>query len=592
MSAILRCFTAGSVDDGKSTLLGRLLYETGTVPDDVLQSLRAGGQGEIDFSLVTDGLQAEREQRITIDVAYRYLRRPGRVVIFADAPGHEQYTRNAATAASTADVALLLLDVTKGLLPQTHRHASIAWLFGVRHFVVAINKMDLVDFQEVPFRKVERSLQEFFSHLGPCQLHCIPTAARSGENVTKRSAQMPWYCGRSVLDILEILNLKPTANGPARFVVQAVLRSPDGERRYAGRVLSGAVRPGDTLRVLPGVDRARVDAVFCGVEAMAEALPGRSVAMKLSGEHDIARGMVLTQPSDPPARSTRLSTTVIWLGEHPAALGRNCILKHPTGEYKARIDAIHGRLDPATLNSVPADSIACNDIAEVGLALDLELCFDPYRAGRALGSAILIDSQTSETIAAVLISGSPAREDTNIRPEPTKAPSGLVVWLTGLSSAGKSTLAGVVSGRLRALGREVEWLDGDAMRAHLGRDLGFSRADRDENIARISFVASLLAQHGVTVVVSAISPYRSARENARRQAPTFLEVYVNAPLVVCQQRDVKGLYQRARAGSLQHLTGVDDPYEPPLAPAVECRTDLETVQESAAKVLAAIAAAR
>lgn len=403
---------------------------------------------------------------------------------------------------------------------------------------------------------------------------------------------MPWYRGPSVLDLLDGLNPKPTAHGPTRFVVQAVLRASNGERRYAGRVVGSTVRPGDTFRVLPGEDRVQVDAIFCGDEALVEALPGRSVAMRLCGEHDIARGMVLAQPIDPPFQATRLSATVIWLSQHPAVPGHDCTLKHPTGEFKARIEAIRGRLDPATLDSIPADSVACSDIAQVNIGVNPEICFDPYRSNRALGSAILIDPQTNETTAAVLISGPATDEHANARPGPVEAASGLVIWLTGLSSAGKSTLARVVSGRLRALGRKVEWLDGDAMRARLGRGLGFSRADRDENIARISFVASLLAQHGVTVVVSAISPYRSARENARRQAPAFLEVYVNAPLSVCQQRDVKGLYQRARAGSLRHLTGVDDPYEPPLAPAVECRTDLETVEESAAKILAAIAATR
>lgn len=592
MSAILRCVTAGSVDDGKSTLLGRLLYETGSLPDDALQSIADASGAEIDWSFVTDGLQAEREQRITIDVAYRYLRRPGKVFIFADAPGHEQYTRNLATAASTADTALLLLDVTRGLLPQTHRHASIAWMFGVRHFIVAINKMDLIGFEETPFRRVEGSLREFFSRLGPCRLHCIPTAARTGENVTRLSSKTPWHRSLSILEALDGHKPKLNAQGSTRLVVQAVLRAPNGDRRYAGRVLGSALRTGDSLRVLPGGGRVQVDAVFCGDEALVEALPGRSIAVQLFSEHDVARGTVLAHPLDPPSRSTRLSAIRIWLSQDPAAPGYDCVLKHPTGEFKARIEAIHGRLDPATLNSVPADAVACNDIAQATLGVIPEIWFDAYPTNRALGSAILIDPQSNETVAAVLISGPAAEGGTAAVHGLIQASPGLVVWLTGLSSAGKSTLARAVSERLRALGREVEWLDGDAMRAHLGRDLGFSRADRDENIARISFVASLLAQHGVTVIVSAVSPYRSARDSARRQVPAFLEVYVNAPLAICQQRDVKGLYQRARAGHLKHLTGIDDPYEPPLAPAVECRTHLETVQEGAAKILAAIANAK
>lgn len=587
MSAILRCLTAGSVDDGKSTLLGRLLHEAGAVYDDHLRSLRGSPERQVDYSWVTDGLKAEREQGITIDVAYRYLRLGDRMIIFADAPGHEQYTRNMATAASKADVALLLVDVTKGPLPQTHRHAYIAWLFGVRQFIVAVNKMDLVNFEEAAFRRTEKAMEEYVSRLGSCSLVCIPTAAPEGHNLHRRSMFTPWFHGEPVRSVLEGMPGGRDAEGPLRFAVQGALRGASGGRRIAGRILRGVARVGDPV-ILPEGSSVRLDAIHCGSEALLRAGAGQSVSLTLVAEHDVARGAILSGTTALPQNSRRLAVTAIWMDSEPADFGKSYLLKHVCGEREARISALRAVVVPDSLKRRKGEAIEANDIAEINLALQDSIIWDPYSECRATGSAILIDAQSQATVAALLFDRT---AETAAGEEENKAATeGAVIWLTGLSSAGKTTLAAIIYERLRAEGRQCEWLDGDAIRAQLSRDLGFSRADRNENVRRIGYIAALLSQHGVTVVVSAMSPHRAGRDEVRQKLANFVEVYVNAPVGVCRARDVKGLYRLAAEGRLQHLSGLDDPYEAPLTPEVECRTDVETVSESADKILAAVSA--
>ena len=582
---LLRLLTAGSVDDGKSTLIGRLLHDSNALYQDQLASVRSASPAAgIDFSLFTDGLRAEREQGITIDVAYRYFSTPRRKFILADAPGHEQYTRNMATGASTADLAVLLTDARKGLLPQTHRHAAIAWLLGIRSFAVAVNKMDLVGFDEKVFRAIEDEFRRFAEKLGPLELFFVPTCSLDGDNVAGISKRTPWFHGPSLLEYLETVPIASDRNPQRlRFPVQNVIRAASEARRYAGQVASGVVSVGTPVVVLPSGQSTRIASIRIGSRELESAAPPLSVTLALEDDLDIGRGDMLADPEFPPAVDRRFRATLLWMSEHPLEVGRPYLIKHTTRQVCGSIVRLNGVLDPATLNRRPAETLVLNEFGECEIECHQPLYFDPYGENRRTGSFIVIDPIGNATLAAGMIGS--AMETGAAMPQ---IGAGLTVWFTGLSSAGKSTISKAVYEKLWARGYKVEWLDGDAVRQNLSKGLGFSKEDRDENVRRIGFVAELLTRNGVIALVSLISPYRPVREEVRRRIGNFLEVYVHAPLEICEQRDVKGLYRRARAGDLHGMTGVDDPYEPPLAPEVECHTDLETAAESTAKVVAAV----
>jgi bifunctional enzyme CysN/CysC len=585
---LLRFLTAGSVDDGKSTLIGRLLYDTNSIYEDQFASLQMASRSAdraVDFSLVTDGLRAEREQGITIDVGYRSFSTPRRRFIIADTPGHEQYTRNMATGASTASLAVLLIDARKGLLPQTCRHAAIAWLLGIRDFVVAVNKMDLVGFDEQVFRGVERDFIEFSSKLDGARNYFIPTCSIDGDNVAKRSVRTPWFGGQTLLDHLETIPVRSGGGSePMRLPVQYVLR-PGGEaRRYAGELASGVLRKGDRVRVLPSGQTTGIASIRIGDRELEVACSPSSISVAIEDELDVSRGDLLVDPMRPPMMSRRLSATLLWMDDSPLETGRPYLLKHTTRHVCASVTQVKSVIDPANLLRHPADQLKRNQFGEVQIETHQPLYCDSYAESRATGAFIVIDPIKNGTLGAGLIDGGIA----TVKAPETSPGTGLTVWFTGLSSAGKSTISQMVYEKLWAMGHKVEHLDGDVVRQHLNRGLGFSKEDRDENIRRIGFIADLLTRNGVIVLVSAISPYRAIRDEVRHRIGRFLEVYVNAPLAICEGRDLKGIYHRARAGEMRGVTGIDDPYEPPLAAEVECPTDRESPAESSSRVLNAI----
>jgi bifunctional enzyme CysN/CysC len=591
---LLRFLTAGSVDDGKSTLIGRLLHDTNSIYEDQFSALQSAsardGNAAIDFSLLTDGLRAEREQGITIDVAYRSFSTAHRRFIIADTPGHEQYTRNMATGASTASLAVLLIDARKGVLPQTRRHAVIAWLLGIRNFAVAVNKMDLVGFDQQVFQSIQRDFMEFSSKLDGAECYFIPICSIDGDNVVTRSVRTPWFDGQTLLEYLETV---PVAAGRSleylRLPVQYVLRSSDAARRYAGELASGILRKGDPVRVLPSGQTTSVTSIHAGDQEIAAASPPLSISVTLAGELDISRGDMLVDPASPPAVSRRFAATLVWMDHQPLEMGRPYLLKHTTRTVCASVTRIKSVIDPATLQREAADRLMLNQFGEVEIETHQPLYFDPYSENRVTGAFIVIDPIANGTLGAGMIGSASTLESTDSK-QPAASGTGLTVWFTGLSSAGKSTISQAVHEKLWAMGCKVELLDGDVVRQHLNRGLGFSKEDRDENVRRIGFVAELLTRNGVIALVSAISPYRAIRDEIREKIGNFVEVYVHAPLEVCEQRDLKGIYRRARAGEMRGVTGVDDPYEPPLAAEVECHTDRETPAESAGRVLQAVLA--
>ena len=589
---MLRFLTAGSVDDGKSTLIGRLLHDANTIYLDQMASIRTASErtsagGGVDFSLVTDGLRIEREQGITIDVAYRYFATPRRKFIVADSPGHEQYTRNMATGASGASLAVLLMDARKGVLTQTYRHVGIAWLMGIRSYAVAVNKMDLVHYDEEIFLRIEADFTGFIHQLGRPSLEFIPCCAPLGENVVHRSERMPWYHGPTLLEHLETTPIQGSHNLELlRFPVQSVIRGEAGERYYAGQVASGIVRPGDTILAMHSGCMARVAGIRLGTASIDCAFPPLSVALQLDREVDIGRGDLLADPAHPPAVSSRFAATLLWMSATPLVPGRPYLVKHTTRYVCASVVRLTGVIDPVTLERRPAETLKLNEFAEVEIETHQPVFADPYVENRITGAFIVVEPISNETVAAGMFA-SDRQERANPLPD-RHAGQGMTVWFTGLSSSGKSTISKAVYEKLWAKGHKVELLDGDAVRQHLSKDLDFSKEGRDENIRRIGFMAELLTRNGVIVLAAAISPYRAVRREIRERIGNFVEVYVNAPLAVVEQRDVQGLYRRSRAGEIHGISGVDDPYEAPLAPEVECRTDQETLAESVEKVIRAV----
>ncbi len=598
---LLRLATAGSVDDGKSTLIGRLLFDSKALFEDQLAAVertsRERGEERPDLALLTDGLRAEREQGITIDVAYRYFATPRRKFVIADTPGHIQYTRNMVTGASTADLALVLVDARKGVLEQSRRHAFLASLLGIPHLVLCVNKMDLVEWSQQRFAEIREDFRQFAMKLDVHDLTFVPLSALHGDNIVHRSEAMPWYEGSSLLHHLEEVHVASDRNLiDARFPVQHVVRSHDF-RGYAGTVAGGVFKPGDEVMVLPSGFTTTVRAIWGpGGAPVDEAFPPQAITVQLADDLDVGRGDVICRSSNRPHLGQEVDAMVCWLTDQGRlTAGSRYLLRHTTTSARVKVSALDYRLDVTTLHRDQApDSLSLNEIGRLRLRAQRPLLFDPYRRNRGTGSFILIDEGTNNTVAAGMISGPPPsavvwHRTTVSREE--RATRGLTVWLTGLSASGKSTIAAELERRLVASGRPAYLLDGDNLRHGLNVDLGFSSADRAENVRRVGEVAKLLADAGVVAIVAAISPYQEDRDRIRaahRQAGLrFVEVFVDTPLEVCESRDPKGLYARARAGEIIGFTGVDDPYEPPESPEIVLRpTDgdpnvmAETIVES------------
>ena len=600
----LRVVACGSVDDGKSTLIGRLLAEAGRVPDDERAALAKasashGTRGaNIDYALLLDGLEAEREQGITIDVAWRHLDTPRRRFLIADCPGHVQYTRNMATGASLADLAIVLVDATRGLLPQTFSHTAIAALFGVRHVLLAVNKMDRVDYDRGVFESIAGGYRAHAEKLGIPGVVAIPLAAASGENLAARSRNFAWFDGPTVLEHLEGVEIAPRAAGlPARLPVQLVLRDDGGQRWLAGTLASGRLHLGDTLRVEPGGMVASVAGLVRAGAGVDAATAGDAIAVRLAEDVDAARGDVLADAASPLAASDQFAADLMWFDPAPLLPGRRYLLLQGTRSVGARVSEIKHRLDPETLQLLAARRLEANAIGEVTLALDAPIAFAPYASEPALGGFILADPLGNATVGAGMIRHGLRRAD-NIHWQALdvdraaraaiKGQRPRCVWFTGLSGAGKSTIANLVERGLLARGCHTYLLDGDNVRHGLNRDLGFTDEDRVENMRRVAHVARLMTDAGLIVLVSFISPFRSERESARAlfAEGDFIEVFVDTPLAEAERRDVKGLYAKARRGELPHFTGIDSPYEPPVAPELVLDTLSATPEALAERVIA------
>jgi len=580
---LLRFITCGSVDDGKSTLIGRLLFESQHIPDDQLAALkqdsrRFGTQGDaIDFALLVDGLAAEREQGITIDVAYRYFSSARRSYIVADTPGHEQYTRNMVTGASTADLAVLLVDARSGLTVQTRRHAYLVSLMGIRHVVLAINKIDLVGYSETRCRAIHDDFLRYTSTFGFLTATAIPLCALHGDNVTTRSASTPWYDGPCLLEYLEQVNAQRDATTGGVLPIQWVNRPNADFRGYAGTLAVGELRVGDPLRVAHSGHTAAISRIVTGDGDLSRASAGDAITLCLDREIDISRGDVLSLADDPIETSDQFEATIIWLHEDAGLAGRRYDLKLASQYTGASITTIKHRVNVNTLADEPARKLDLNDITVCNIATMQPLAFRRYEDSRELGGFILIDRYTHATVAAGLIRHSLRRADnvhrqalsiTRTAREALNGHASRVLWFTGLSGAGKSTLANALEVELHRRGLRTYILDGDNIRQGLNRDLGFTETDRVENIRRIAEVAKLMMDAGIIVMTAFISPFRRERELARELIGPehFVEIFVDTPLETCEQRDVKGLYRKAREGKIPNMTGVNSPYEPPLMP--------------------------
>ena len=602
-SGVLRIVACGSVDDGKSTLIGRLLFEAGRVPDDERAALaRAsamhGTRGaEVDYALLLDGLEAEREQGITIDVAWRHLQTARRRFLIADCPGHAQYTRNMATGASVADLAIVLVDATRGLLPQTFRHTAIAALFGVRHVLLAVNKMDCAGYDRAVFDGIADAYRTHAARLGIEDVVAIPLAAATGENVTAPSPNLPWYDGPDVLRYLDAVEITPRAPGlPARLPVQVLLRGDDGRRWLAGTLASGTLAPGDAIRVEPaGVATSVAELTIAG-KAASQARAGDAIAVRLADEVDAGRGDVLAEAGAPLAASDQFAADLLWFAEAPLLPGRRYQLKLGTRQVGARISELKHRLDPASLQPLAARHLDANDIGEVTLSLDATVAFAPYAEEPALGGFILVDPLSRATVGCGMIRHGLRRAD-NIHWQALdvdratraaiKGQRPRCVWFTGLSGAGKSTIANLAERSLLARGCHTYLLDGDNVRHGLNRDLGFTDEDRVENMRRVAEVAKLMTDAGLIVLVSFISPFRAERAAARAlfAEGDFLEVFVDTPLAEAESRDVKGLYAKARRGELPNFTGIDSAYEVPEQPDIVLDTMAEPPDRLAERVV-------
>ena len=600
--SLLRFLTCGSVDDGKSTLIGRLLYDSKMIFEDQLAALEADSKkvgtqgGEIDFALLVDGLAAEREQGITIDVAYRFFSTDKRKFIVADTPGHEQYTRNMVTGASTADAAIILIDARKGVLTQTRRHSYLVSLLGIRHIILAINKMDLVGWDQAIYEAILAEYREFAAQIGIKDFAAIPMSALRGDNITTASNAAPWYDGPPLMNLLEDLPVDDDLREkPFRMPVQWVNRPDLDFRGFAGFIASGSVSPGDRVKVLPSGRESVVDRIVTSKADLDRAVAGQSVTLTLRDEIDISRGDVLAQADNPPALADQFEATIVWMDDEAMLPGRPYLMKLGARTVGASISEPKHKINVNTLEKLAAKRLELNEIGVCNLSLDAPIAFDPYLENRDLGGFILIDRLSNRTVAAGILHFA-LRRSQNVHWQALDVDkasraglmgqAGRVVWLTGLSGSGKSTIANLVEKKLLADGRHTYLLDGDNVRHGLNKDLGFTDADRVENIRRVAEVAKLMVDAGLIVLVSFISPFRAERQMARDlvAAGEFIEVYVDTPLAVAESRDMKGLYKKARAGELKNFTGIDSPYEAPESPEVRVDTTAMSPAEAAERI--------
>ena len=602
--SLLRFITCGSVDDGKSTLIGRLLYDSKMIFEDQLASLEAdskkvGTQGEnIDFALLVDGLAAEREQGITIDVAYRFFATDKRKFIVADTPGHEQYTRNMATGASTADVAILMIDARKGILTQTRRHAFITTLLGIRRLVLAVNKMDLVGYDETVFNDIVDDFYTFADELATdLEVQPIPMSALAGINITSRSDETGWYEGPALMEYLENVPVGDRRRNAAfRMPVQWVNRPNLDFRGFSGQIASGTIRPGDKVKSMPSGKQSTIARIVTADGDLPEAIAGQSVTLTLADEIDASRGDALVAADDPAEVSDQFQVRILWMSEAPLLPGRRYLLKIGAKTVTATVNAPKYGIDVNTLSDMPAKTLELNQIGVTTISIDQPIAFDPYDVNRNMGGFILIDRMSNDTVGLGLIDFA-LRRASNIHWQAMdvnrdalaeqKAQKPAVLWFTGLSGSGKSTIANALQKRLFALGKHTFNLDGDNVRHGLNRDLGFTDADRVENIRRVANVARLMSDAGLITLVSFISPFRSERQMARGLMADgeFIEIHVDTPLEIAEQRDVKGLYKKARAGEIKNFTGISSPYEPPLNPELRIDTVDGSPEDAAEEIL-------
>lgn len=601
---LLRFMTCGSVDDGKSTMIGRLLYESELLYDDQLAALQASARPQdehFDFALLLDGLMAEREQRITIDVAYRYFETERRRYIVADTPGHEQYTRNTVTGASTADCAVVLVDGRKGVLTQTRRHTNLLALLGVRHVALAVNKLDLLDWQEERFRRIEDEYLSYARQLGLSEVTCIPMSALCGDNVVASSPNMPWYRGPALLEYLESVEIdeERLQASPMRMPVQWVNRAGLDFRGFAGLIVGGKICPGDPIVVEPSGQASSVARIVTYDGDLDCAVAGQSVTLTLTSDVDVSRGDVIAAADARPGVGDQFEATVIWMGSEPLLRGRSYVMRIGTRTVSAVTAPLKYKLNVDSLEHLAAEELRLNEIGVCEIELDQAICFDPYDQNRDMGAFVLIDRITNDTIGAGMLNFE-LRRSQNVHQQAIsvdkRARAELmgqrpcVLWLTGLSGAGKSTIANGVERKLHAMGRHTCLLDGDNVRRGLNRDLGFSDADRVENIRRIAEVSKLMVETGLIVIASFICPFKSERRMARAlfEPGEFIEAFVDAPLAVAEIRDPKGLYARARRGEIENFTGIGSPYEPPETPELHIKTADVSVDEAVELVLEAL----
>ena len=602
---MLRFITCGSVDDGKSTLIGRLLYDSKMIFEDQLAALesdskKVGTQGqEIDFALLVDGLAAEREQGITIDVAYRFFGTEKRKFIVADCPGHEQYTRNMITGASTADLAVILIDARKGVLVQTRRHSYLCHLIGIRNIVLAVNKMDLVDYDQATYDAIVADYAEFAKGIGIESFTALPISGFKGDNITALSANTPWYKGPTLVEHLETVEVLSSldADKPFRLPVQWVNRPNLDFRGFSGLIATGRVKPGDEVRVLPSGKTSTVTRVVTLDGDLDQAVAGQSVTVCFADEIDCSRGNVIAAAANPPQAADQFEATLVWLNDEAMHVGRAYWLKLGSQTVSVTVQQPKYAVNVNTMEHIAVKTLDLNAIGVAEIFTDKPIVFEPYRDNRALGGFILIDKLTNATVAAGMIHFS-LRRAQNVHWQPTdltrddharlKNQTPRVLWFTGLSGAGKSTIANEVEKLLNVMNRHTFLLDGDNVRHGLNKDLGFTEADRIENIRRVGEVAKLMADAGLIVLTAFISPFRAEREMVRQMLPEgeFIEIYVDTPLEVAEARDVKGLYKKARSGQLANFTGIDSPYEPPEAPEIRVNTAEMTAEEAARYIIA------
>ncbi len=602
---MLRFITCGSVDDGKSTLIGRLLYDSKMIFEDQLEALqsdskRVGTQGqEIDFALLVDGLSAEREQGITIDVAYRFFNTEKRKFIVADTPGHEQYTRNMVTGASTADLAVILIDARKGVLTQTRRHSYLAHLIGIRNIVLAVNKMDLVGYDQATYEAILKDYAEFADSIGIDAFTPIPISGFKGDNITGPSANTPWYSGPSLIEHLEAVEVDQVSDQekPFRMAVQWVNRPNLDFRGFSGQIATGSVKVGDAVRVLPSGKTSTITRIVTLDGDLPQAVAGQSVTLCFADEVDCSRGDVIAASDNPPQAADQFESTIVWMSDSEMLPGRPYWLKIGTQTVTATVQQPKYQVNVNTMEHLAARTLDLNAIGVANLSTDRQIVFEPYEQNHTLGGFILIDKITNATVAAGMLHFS-LRRAQNVHWQATdvsrdsharmKNQKPAVLWFTGISGAGKSTIANQVEKKLARMNRHTFLLDGDNVRHGLNRDLGFTDADRVENIRRVGEVAKLMTDAGLIVITAFISPFRSEREMVRQmmQPGEFIEVHIDTPLADAEARDVKGLYKKARAGELKNFTGIDSPYEPPEDPEIRIDTTAMTAEQAADEIIA------